>query len=143
VNDFSKYYELSSSLEDQELSSKVKGFKKGAAKASELLDQSCIFEKESRINFLKGILGLIEKVSNELLEALHLSKSTFSDIMPESLRSFMAHDSRESQQEQDYFSDNEEYFEMNDQLKKKISERQFIFNHDYTDSTHNELVTYN
>ena len=68
--------------DDQLLAMQIQKYEKNLSKAEELLDQASLFDERSKIPFVKGLQGLIDSNTIEVLNDLDHAKLQFAGIIP-------------------------------------------------------------
>lgn len=81
VDEFKERYPFQNKS-DRKLRGAIEQFEKVRRKSKNLLNQSSLFDQESKEPFLQGIWGLINKSTAALINAANDNKSQFDDIIP-------------------------------------------------------------
>lgn len=81
IVEFSSTYKFTSEA-DKQLEKNLKILNTKLKKAKSLLNQSCLFEGETKDNFIFGIYGLIEKSIYCFEKYVEIAKEQYSDILP-------------------------------------------------------------
>lgn len=81
ISEFYQGYKFTSQV-DKQLEKNLNILEKKIKKAKSLLNQSCLFEGETKENFIYGIYGLVEKSLFCFEKFVEMSKEQYDDILP-------------------------------------------------------------